>query len=472
MQILSGQESARETTERGAVDRRSEIIARLERLPWSRFHLRLAAILGVGTFFDAFDSLAIGVALAVVFNTLHISFLNTGLLISAAYVGQFIGAWFFGYLSEVYGRKPAFIGSLLLFGIMSIATAFAWNFQSLLVLRLVQGLGLGGEVPVAGALFNEFLRSRNRGRISLIYQSLFIWGAALTPAIGVGIFTLFGQDPGWRVLFLVGGLPVLVAIYACYGLPESARWLADKGRFDDADRILRQIEAEQRRTPLSPLLVTPQPAPQKTRIGELLSGIYLRRTIMLWTQWAATFFVAYGYTVWLPTLYVRVGGLSVNDSLLLTLVSWTTTLITLYVQAYLLETLGRKPLFIFGFLMITLGGASGAVAIAVFHMTSWPILFASALVMGLGTALNSSASVSYTAELYPTRMRSLGVATGSSMARLASIFSPVAVGALLSTNHGIDGILAMLAAVGLVGFIVLATMGVETKGQTLEELSP
>src|SRR3974390_1496643 len=154
------------------VARRSEILARLERLPFSRFHLPLAPILGVGTFFDAFDALTIATALAVVFNVLHINFLNAGLLISAAYVGQFVGAWGFGYLSEAYGRKFAFIVSLLLFGLMSVATAFAWDFQSLVICRVIQGLGLGGEVPVAGALFGEYLRTANRARIGLIYQSL------------------------------------------------------------------------------------------------------------------------------------------------------------------------------------------------------------------------------------------------------------------------------------------------------------
>lgn len=457
-----------------AVDarRRDEIIARLERLPFSRFHLRLAAILGVGTFFDAFDALTIAVALAVIFTTLHIGFMNAGLLISAAYVGQFVGAWAFGFMSEAYGRKRAFIVSLALFGLLSIATAFAWNFQSLLILRMVQGLGLGGEVPVAGALFNEYLRSSNRGRIGLLYQSLFIWGAALTPAIGVAIFALVGQDPGWRVLFMLGGLPALVAAYACFALPESARWLADRGRYDEAERIIAGIEAEPRKRPLPPLAVNRHPEPRKTRLTELFSGIYRRRTIMVWTQWAATFFVAYGYSIWLPTLYVRVGGLAVTNALLLTLVSWAVTLTTMYTQAYLLETLGRKPLFIFGFAMITLGGTFGALAVIIFHATGWPVLFAASLVMGLGTALNSSACVSYTAELYPTRMRGLGVATGSSMNRLASIFSPVAVGALLNAKFGIDSVFAMFALVGLIGLVVLATMGVETKGRTLEELSP
>jgi MFS transporter, putative metabolite:H+ symporter len=454
------------------VARRSEILARLERLPFSRFHLRLAAILGVGTFFDAFDALTIATALAVVFTTLHINFLYAGVLISTAYVGQFVGAWIFGYLSETYGRKFAFVTALLLFGIMSVATAFAWDFQSLVICRIVQGLGLGGEIPVAGALFGEYLRTANRARIGLIYQSLFIWGAALTPAIGVAVFSLVGQDPGWRVLFILGGIPALVAIYACWGLPESARWLADKGRYDEAEKLVSRIEAEPRKKELPPLKVTPHAPARKTHPAELFAGLYRRRTLLLWTQWATTFFVAYGNSIWLPTLYVKLGGLPVTNALLLTLVTWSVTLTSMYLQAWLLEKVGRKPLFIFGFAMIALGAGGGALAVLFLHATGWPVLFFSALVMGIGTALNSAACVNYTAELYPTRIRGLGMATGSSMSRLASIFSPFAVGALLNAGYGIESVFAMFAAAGLIGLIVMAALGVETKGRTLEELSP
>jgi len=465
---ITGEESAASVD----VARRSEILARLERLPFSRFHLRLAAILGVGTFFDAFDALTIATALAVVFTTLHINFLYAGVLISTAYVGQFVGAWVFGYISEAYGRKFAFISALLLFGVMSVATAFAWDFQSLVIFRVIQGLGLGGEIPVAGALFGEYLRTANRARIGLIYQSLFIWGAALTPAIGVAIFSLVGQDPGWRVLFVLGGIPALVAIYACWGLPESARWLADKGRYEEAEKLVARIEAEPRRQALPPVRVTPHPAPRKTRLAELFTGLYARRTVLLWTQWAATFFVAYGNSIWLPTLYVKLGGLPVTNALLLTLVTWAVTLTSMYLQAWLLEKVGRRPLFIFGFAMIALGAGVGVVAVLFLHATGWPVLFVSALVMGIGTALNSSACVNYTAELYPTRIRGLGMATGSSMSRLASIFSPFAVGALLNAGYGIESVFAMFAAAGLIGLVVMIALGVETKGRTLEELSP
>src|SRR6202167_4781428 len=110
-------------------ERRGDIIARLERLPFSRLHLRVAAILSVGTFFDAFDAICIATALTVIFTTLHIGFFDAGLVFSSAYVGQFAGAWGFGLLSEQYGRKNAFVSALFLFGVLSIATALAWDLQ-------------------------------------------------------------------------------------------------------------------------------------------------------------------------------------------------------------------------------------------------------------------------------------------------------------------------------------------------------
>jgi putative MFS transporter len=453
-------------------DQRSDIIARLERVPFSRFHMHVASILAVGTFFDAFDAICVGVALTVIFTSLHIGFMNAGLLISSGFVGQFIGAWLFGFLSERYGRKIAFVSALLFFGVLSVAIAFAWNLESLIVLRVIQGIGLGGEVPVAAALFNELLRAEKRGRITAIYQSIFQWGAMLTPIIGIVFFQLFGQDVGWRMMFLFGGVPLLVAIYAWFALPESPRWLVDHGRYDEADGILRKIEAQPRRQMLEAPQPKPQPELKKTRIAELFSGIYLRRTVMLWVLWASCYFVAYGISIWLPTLYVSIGGLPVNYALALSIMTWTVNLATMYVMAFLLDIVGRKPILVVGLATIAFGGFFGAAAVTWFHATGWGILFAVNIFLSIGTALTTALAVNYTAELYPTRMRGLGVSTGSSMSRLASIFAPALVGALLAAQLGIQSVFAMFGIVGLIGMIVVATMGIETKQRSLEELSP
>jgi putative MFS transporter len=451
---------------------RGDIIARLERLPFSRLHFRLAAILSIGTFFDAFDAICIAVALTVIFTTLHIGFFDAGLVFSSAYVGQFIGAWGFGLLSERYGRKNAFIWALLLYGILSMATALAWNLESLVVIRVVQGLGLGGEIPAAAVLINEMLRSQKRGKISMIYQTVFQWGALLTPIIGLLFFNLFGQQLGWRLMFVFGGIPALAAIYAWFVLPESPRWLADRGRYDEADKVVREIENQNWSEPLqAPQPVTPPPLEQM-RFGELFSGMYLRRTLMVWTAWLCAFFVAYGFSLWLPTLYVKIGGLPVNNALALSIVPWIVNMSLMYLSALIVDRIGRKPIFVFGFFSVILAGFGGAFVVDTWHTTTWQVLFTIGLLLGIGTSLCTTILFTYTSELYPTRMRGLGVAAGSGMLRLAAVIAPAAVGALLGSGFGIDAVFMMFGAAGLIGAVVLALFGIETKQQSLETLAP
>ncbi|HWE73619.1 MAG TPA: MFS transporter [Stellaceae bacterium] len=451
---------------------RGDVIARLERLPFSRLHLRLAAILSIGTFFDAFDAICIAVALTVIFTTLHIGFFSAGLVFGSAYAGQFAGAWGFGFLSERYGRKNAFIWALLLYGILSMATALAWNLESLVTIRVVQGLGLGGEIPAAAVLINEMLRSQKRGKISMIYQTVFQWGALLTPIIGLLFFNLFGQELGWRLMFVFGGIPALAAIYAWFVLPESPRWLADRGRYDEANTVLREMENQNWPEPLPAAQPVTPPPLEQTCFAELFSGMYLRRTLMVWTAWLCAFFVAYGFSLWLPTLYVKIGGLPVNKALALSIVPWIVNMSFMYLSALVVDRVGRKPIFVFGFLSVIVAGFGGAFVVDTWHTTSWQVLFTIGLLLGIGTSLCTTILFTYTSELYPTRMRGLGVAAGSGMLRLAAMIAPLAVGALLGSGFGIDSVFAMFGVAGLIGAVVLAFFGIETKQQNLETLAP
>jgi putative MFS transporter len=458
------------TTSSRAAD---EIVARLERLPFTRFHLRLASMLGVGTFFDAYDSLVISVALTVVFTSLHISFVNAGLLIGAAYIGQFVGAIVFGYLGERLGRKPAFVLALGLFGLLSLVTAITWDFQSLLIARIVQGVGLGAEVPLAAALFNEYIRGQNRGTVGMLYQSLFFWGLFLAPLVGLGLISALGPDLGWRAAFLVGGIPLLVAILAHFRLPESARWLAEHGQADQADRIVSGMEAEARGKGVQ--LEAPEARyradVQQTRFGELFSRQYRGRTLMNWTLWFASYFLQAGYTVWLPTLYVQIGGLPPDRALALTLVSSGTAVVSAYLAAYAMDHLGRKPLFLFGYGVAIIGAAVGVLAVALLHQTGWPTLFGAGWLMTFGISFTTGSLFIYTAELSPTRMRAWATATGSSVNRLVGFIAPTIVGALLATQLGIGGVFGLLLVTSLIGFITMKFFGIETRQRVLEELS-
>ncbi|HEY2225324.1 MFS transporter [Actinomycetospora sp.] len=448
-------------------------VARLERLPFGRVHLRVATLLGTGTFFDAFDSLVIASVLTVVITSFGVGFGSAGLLISSAYIGQFVGAIVFGALAERYGRRAAFIFSLGSFGLLSLAAALSWNFESLLVFRVLQGVGLGAEVPIAGALFNEFVRGRARGRVVMLYESIFSWGILLAPLIGLLFFTLFGQDLGWRLLFGFGALPLLVAIVAWFRLPESPRWLAERGRAAEAEALLAEMEADARRrgNELPAPEVTPPVTPRPTRFGELFSTAYRSRTILSWVTWFCGYFILYGFSTWLPTLYVRLGGLPTGNALALTAVASAIYLIEIYAFAFTVDRVGRKPWFVAGFAVSVLGAAVGAIAIAL-GAVAWPVLFVAGLLMGLGISPVTAGLYLYTPELYPTRMRAWATSTGSSLNRVASAIGPILVGLLLGAGLGLTSVFITFGVVAVVGLAVMAAMGIETKQRVLEELAP
>ncbi|HEY6493817.1 MAG TPA: MFS transporter [Trebonia sp.] len=451
-----------------------QVIARLERLPLSRFHLPFYTYLGIGTFFDSYNSLAIASALSVVFISLHISLSQAGSLLGIAYLGQLAGALVFGAASERLGRKPVFITALVVFGVFSLVTAFAWSYTSLYWFRLAEGFGLGGEVPVAVALFNEVVKGSRRGTLVAIYESLFGWGIFLTPLIAYVLLRVFGDATGWRILFGIGALPAIVAIPAAFFLPESPRWLVDHGQQGKADIIVARGESRLRARGVS-LAEPPPVAPGSGRRSdflELLKGRYLGRTITLWVIWFLVYFVEYGFTVWLPGLYVRVGHLPASRSLLLTAVSGAVGLLCSYAMVYTLDRFGRRPTFQAAFVIMIAGGLFGWIGIGVLHHAGWQWLFVAAVVMLLGGSILAIGVYIYTAELYPTRMRGWGTAFCSTGNRLASYLGPIIVGDMLAANLGLGWVFFIMLIASVIGLVVLSLFGPETRGKVLEELAP
>jgi MFS transporter, putative metabolite:H+ symporter len=451
------------------------IAARIDRVPTGPFHYRLASILGGGTFFDAFDALSIAVVLAIVIRTFGLSFSDAGLIVSAGYAGQWLGAVVVGALADRIGRRPAFVLSLVVFGALSLACAFAWSHTSLLLFRAVQGIGLGAEVPIATTLINEYLGKRNRGRISVIYQSTFTWGIFVAPLVALITTTAFGPEVGWRVLLGIGALPLLIAVWAWFALPESARWLATAGRTEEADALVRRMEDEARargRTLAEPEPVPPAPPRAgKLRLGELLAPTYRRRTFGMATIWFSSFFVVYGYLTWLPTMYVSAGGLPPSSSLVLTVVLGAIQLVVVYAAAWLIDRIGRRPLLLTAFGVAAVGGGFGGVMVGLLGVTGWPVLFTAGIVIAIGMSISSVTLFLYTSELYPTRMRGWATSANSGLARAASIVSPFIFGFMLGGNGGPGAVFAAMAIAAVISLIAMSISGIETRNRSLEELS-
>jgi putative MFS transporter len=457
-----------------ALDSPARIAGRLDRIPPNRFHLRLAGMLGAGTFFDSFNAISIAVVLTTIVKHFHLSIGTASLIVSAGYLGQFVGALAVGALSERIGRRRAFALCLIVFGVLSLLSAGSWSGTSLLVFRLLQGIGLGAEVPVAATLMNEYLSTRKRGRIGMFYQSLFGWGIFFPPLVALLLTDTVGSATAWRYLFAIGAIPVVVGAYAWFRLPESARWLAGQGRIAEADVLVRRVEAEAHRR--GDVLVEPVAAAAQAhhdfRPGEFLRGVYRNRTLMLWAAWFLSSFVNYGCTVWLPTLYVRLGGASASTALLLTIFIGALAVITPTVSALIIDRVGRRRLLIASFEVMLAGAFIGTLGVGVFHWQALPVLVTAGAVVGIGAPAALSILWIYTAELYPTRMRSWATSVASGMNRAASIVSPLIVGAVLAANGGVSAIFSIMLGCAAVGVLVMITMGVETSSRSLEEIAP
>ena len=198
----------------------------MEQVPTSRWFVIARIVMGSATFFDAFNALSIAFVLPILVPLWHITPPEIGILIGASYVGQIVGALAFSWGAERYGRIPCAAAATAIYAVMSLACATAWSFNVLLLFRFIQGIGVGGEMPVAATYISELSKARGRGRFFLLYEMIFPIGLMVTGQVGAVLVPLMG----WQIMFLIGGIPGLVIALMLLRLPESPRWLIGKGR--------------------------------------------------------------------------------------------------------------------------------------------------------------------------------------------------------------------------------------------------
>src|SRR5580698_9159627 len=217
----------------------TQLIERLESVPVTGWHVRCRIIMGSATFFDAFSALSLAFALPVLVKTWHISPQQSGYLISSAYLGQLIGALLFSWMAERFGRVRSATIAVAIIALMGLACAAARDYSMLFTFRFIQGIGIGGEMPVAAAYISELSQARGRGRFFLLYEIIFPIGLMAAGQAGAWLVPAWG----WQAIFLVGGIPSIVVAWLVARLPESPRWLISQGRLQEAEAIVRQIEA-------------------------------------------------------------------------------------------------------------------------------------------------------------------------------------------------------------------------------------
>jgi len=434
-------------------------VSRLDRVPLNSFHWRLLFISGIGWLFDAMDVILISFLLAPITREFTLDPTRTGLVASAGFVGMFIGAAASGRLADRYGRRAVFTVTLVIFSMGALLSALAPTYETLLAARVIAGLGLGGELPVAATLVSELSPRAQRGRMIVLLESFWAYGTLVAGLIAITIVPTYG----WRWAFAAGAIPALYAAYLRRALPESPRYLAERGLAAEADAVVRRVE----RAGGGALLTLEKAiAPARagtSRIADLFRPEYRRRTAMLWILWFGIVFTYYGIFLYVPSLLVA-RGLSEVRSNEFFFLSTIAQVPGYFSAAWLVERWGRKPTLV-AYLIGSaasafLFGNSGtgtdtfiyAALLSFFNLGAWGVVYG------------------YTPEMYPTQIRGTGAGVAAAVGRIGGIIGPFLTPVLVPVI-GQTGVFAMFMALLVLTAVVVFALGEETKGRSLEEIA-
>jgi MFS transporter, putative metabolite:H+ symporter len=436
--------------------------ARLDRLPISSFHYRIFWLVGAGMFFDGYDLYIAGGVLASTIQTKFSTGPQNLQFISLTFVGMTLGALITGFVGDRFGRRFTYQINLLIFGLASLAAAFAPDMTVLIACRFVQGLGLGAEIVVGYSTLTEFVPPKTRGRWLSMMAFVVVAGFPVTALLGYLIIPAFG----WRPMFIIAGVGSLVVWYLRKNLPESPRWLEQQGRVAEVAALMQAIETETAGGDALPAVVVPAEVAQVAAIDMLRPPLLQRLIVGSWTLITINTLI-FGFVIFLPQFFLR-QGLTIANSLAYTLVLSVASLIGCAVGAWSSDAIGRRA-SILGASIVTI--VSGYIY-ARFDAASDP-----AVVLSVGFVLIVAIYVQtailfgvYTPELFPTEIRLRANGICNTLGRGATVVSPFIVGALMA-SYKLPGVVWLMIGLVVVQIVVVWTWGVEPRNRGLEDVA-
>src|SRR6201996_5340928 len=463
---------------------KTDIPARLDRLPWSRFHLLIVVGLGVTWILDGLEVTIVG-ALGPALQspqTLHLSSENLGAVASFYVIGAATGALISGWVTDRFGRRLVFYATLLVYLAGVLLSACAWNFLSFALFRMVTGLGIGGEYSAVNSAIDELIPAKYRGRIDLIVNGSFWVGAAAGAAITPLLLDqrLFSVNVGWRLGFGIGGVLGLSILLLRRFVPESPRWLVTHCRKEDADRTVQEIEADVTSSSggsLKPVKETITVHPRKSfGLGIIFAsmlGEHRMRSVLALTLMIAQSFlynsVFFSYGLILARFY-KIPDQHVGYYLLpLALGNFCGPLLL----GNFFDTVGRRKMItgtfaISGILLLITAALFGAGMLTEITQTiAWLLIFFFASAAASSAYLTAS-------EIFPLETRALAIAVFYALGTLiGGSLSPLLFGWLIGSDSSwlVSGGYAIAAVLLLVAAIVEWTLGIDAEGKSLESIA-
>jgi len=448
----------------------STIPARIERLPYSRFHRRLLWLGGLGYVFDAMDAAVLAFMLPVLRTQWHLSSVQTGVLGSGTFIGYFFGAAVAGILGDVIGRRTVMVSSLIIYCIASLISATAQDWGFFMAMRIIAGIGTGGESAIVAPFLSEFVARKYRGTFTGSLAGFFSLGFVAAAVLGYLVIPL--APNAWRVVSVVTALPVVMLLWWRRALPESPRWLESRGRVAEAAAIVDRMEAEVRasgqpvETDDAPAVVVAANVTHGTPLANLKalwSRKLARTTAMAWLMWLAITFSYYAFFTWIPGLLVQ-SGMTITRSFSYSLVMYLAQIPGYFSGAWLNEKIGRQAVIV---VYMALGGVS-ALGLALMHSSAG--ILTSGFLLSFFMNGTYAGVYAYTPEVFPTDVRATGMGVASAIGRLGAIAAPILVG-YLYPRLGFGGVFGATTLVLAIGAVAVLVMGVPTRGRSLEEIA-
>ncbi|MGB6351542.1 MAG: MFS transporter [Pseudolabrys sp.] len=420
----------------------SDIPARLDRLPWGRFHTLVVMALGVTWILDGLEVTLAGSLAGALKDSAVLRFTNTdiGLASSAYLAGAVVGAVFFGWLTDRLGRKKLFFITVGVYLLGTAATAASWTLASFALFRFLTGAGIGGEYAAINSTIQELVPARVRGWTDLIINGSF-WIGAVLGALGSLLVldpAIFNPEIGWRLAFLMGAMLALVIFFMRLWLPESPRWLMTHGRLDEAQRVVEDIERGVGKLPPAHNLPRVRLRPRKhtplREVAQTLLKRHRQRTYVgLALMVAQAFFynaIFFTYALILTDFY----GVRSNHVGYYLLPFAAGNFLGPVLLGRLFDTLGRRPMIAFTYIVSGLLLAATGFLFARELITAQTQTLCWMIIFFFASAAASSAYLTVS-ETFPLEIRAFAIAIFYAIGTaIGGIVGPWLFGVLIDTG--------------------------------------
>ena len=420
-------------------------------IKFSSIHRRIMLWGSGGPFLDGYVLVIIGVALEQLTPVLHLDAEWIGLLGAATLAGLFIGTTLFGYISDKVGRRKMFLIDIVAIGVISVATMFVTSPFELLIMRLLIGIVIGADYPIATSMVTEFSNTHQRAFSMGFIAAMWYVGATCANLVG---YCLYEIEGGWRWMLGSAFIPCLIILIGRFDLPESPRWLLRKGRVEECDQMMIKLFGER--------VVFEEEPPKETRFSQLFTRRHFPFVLFIAAIWTCQVIPMFAIYTFGPQIVGLLGLEQGRSATLGNMIISLFFMLGCIPAMFWLDSIGRRPLLIGSFAMMTLALAA---------LGFFPGLGIGLVVMMFAIYAFFSGGPGilqwlYPNELFPTEIRASAVGVIMSLSRIGTIVSVWGLPIFIA-NHGISNVMLIGAAISLVGLLISMVFAPETRGLNL-----